>query len=304
MVIAIETENLSKCFGNFTAVNDLSLSIKKGEIYGFLGLNGAGKTTTIRMLAGLIKPSGGKVRICGESIHPGGRGPWHSTGFLVEIPYAYPELTVRENIEIVRRMRSLPNKQCVNEIMENLKLSRYADRKAGKLSLGNAQRLGLARALIHNPEVLVLDEPANGLDPSGIVETRELLRDLSRNRGVTVFVSSHILDEIARLADKIGIIHEGTLVRELDIAELHSMQGKRLTVSTRDNQAAVKALATKGYAAAATKDGTLELHDPAALDEPEKVASILVENRIPPQQLYFKEDSLETLFLRIIGKQP
>jgi ABC-2 type transport system ATP-binding protein len=296
----IETVSLTKQFGKFIAVSDVSLSVNRGEIYGFLGLNGAGKTTTIRMLMGLIGSTKGHVRVCGEQIRPGGKGPWERVGSLVEVPYSYPELTVRDNLEIVRRMRRITDKYAVDSIAEKLKLAKYMERKAGQLSLGNSQRLGLAKALIHKPEVLILDEPSNGLDPAGIVEVRKLLISLSRNHSVTVFVSSHILDEVAKLATRIGIIHEGNLLREMDSDEIRSMHRKRLVVVTRNNQKAYDILQTEGYSVTKPNDMFFELTDERALERPDEISSLLVNNACPPTALWEKEDSLEDIFLRII----
>jgi len=191
----IRTHNLSKHYGKVKAVDGISLNVRKGEIYGFLGLNGAGKTTTIRMLLGMIHPTTGESYLNGEKVNARMHNLWNHVGYLVEIPYSYPQLTVRENLEIVRRLRFLPDSRAVDSVIEKLQLGPYHNRKAKNLSLGNAQRLGLAKALIHNPDILILDEPANGLDPAGIVEIRELLRDLAFNKGVTIFISSHILGE-------------------------------------------------------------------------------------------------------------
>jgi ABC-2 type transport system ATP-binding protein len=208
----IATEGLAKRYGDVKAVDGIDLEVRRGEIYGFLGRNGAGKTTTIRMLLGLIRPTAGTVRVFGRPI--GGDQEWlRKVGFLVETATAYPNLTVVENLDVQRRLTGAP-RASVAEAIERLGLVLYADRRAGRLSLGNKQRLSLARALLHSPELLILDEPANGLDPAGIVEVRELLRTLSGERGVTVFMSSHILAEVAHLADRIGIIDAGRLVEE------------------------------------------------------------------------------------------
>ncbi|HLK96210.1 MAG TPA: ABC transporter ATP-binding protein, partial [Hymenobacter sp.] len=179
----IETYGMSKRYGNFLAVNEVSIRVRAGEIYGFLGLNGAGKTTTIRMLLGMIRPTAGEIRLVGQTLRPGQQGPWDKVGYLVEVPSAYPELTVGENIEITRRLRGLHDKKATNQILERLQLGAYQDVRAENLSLGNAQRLGLAKALIHQPDVLILDEPTNGLDPAGILEVRELLQELAHQHG-------------------------------------------------------------------------------------------------------------------------
>jgi ABC-type multidrug transport system ATPase subunit len=215
----IATRGLTKRYRDVLAVDDLQLDVRRGEIYGFLGRNGAGKTTTIRMLLGLIRPTGGEVSVLGRRIVPGETSVFAHIGYLVETATAYPNLTVRENLDIQRRLTGAPPR-AVAETIEQLRLGEYADRRAGRLSLGNKQRLALARALLHKPDVIVLDEPANALDPAGIVEIRELLRSLADERGVTVFMSSHILAEVAHLADRIGIVHEGRLVEECTREEL------------------------------------------------------------------------------------
>ncbi len=213
--IVIRTEGLCKSYGKLRAVDKLSLNVRKGEIYGFLGLNGAGKTTTIRMLLGMIRPTSGTLYLNGEKIRPGIREIWNSVGYLVEIPYCYPDLTVKENLELFRRLRFLGDRGSVGKIIETLRLGPYQDIIARNLSLGNVQRLGLAKALLHEPDILLLDEPANGLDPAGIVEIRGMLHDLAFNKGTTIFISSHILGEISKFATRIGIIHEGLLIARI-----------------------------------------------------------------------------------------
>jgi ABC-2 type transport system ATP-binding protein len=213
MTNAISARGLAKSFGSVRAVRAVDLEVGRGEIYGFLGRNGAGKTTTIRMLLGLIQPSSGEIAIFGESVRERRGEALSKAGYLVESATAYPNLTVRENLELQRILTGAP-KAAVGKALELLRLGEYADRKSAHLSLGNKQRLSLARALVHSPELLVLDEPANGLDPAGIVEIRGLLRSLA-DSGITVFMSSHILAEVDQLADRIGIIHDGELVEEL-----------------------------------------------------------------------------------------
>src|SRR5260221_9608316 len=179
MNLPIETVDLGKRYGKVIAVTHLSLRVAKGEIYAFLGLNGAGKTTTMRMLLGMIKPTSGEACVLGTRVRVGERKPWRSVGYLVETADAYPELTVRENLEAMRRLRPGTEPKAVNRVIEQLGLHTYADRRTNTLSHGNAQRLGLAKALLHNPELIILDEPANGLDPAGIVEIRNLLIELA-----------------------------------------------------------------------------------------------------------------------------
>ncbi len=254
----IRTKNLSKHFGSVKAADKISLSVRKGEIYGFLGLNGAGKTTPIRMLL-MIKPTSGESYLKGEKVTANSHKLWNSIGYLVEIPYSYPELTVRENLEIVRRLHLLDDSSAVDVVIEQLHLGRYQNRKAKNLSLGNAQRLGLAKAIIHNPDILILDEPANGLDPAGIVEIRELLHDLAFNKGVTVFISSHILGEISKIATRIGIIHDGRLIQEMDINQLHKLRKRRLLINVEDKNGAISILTKEGFNPMITEDGFLKI---------------------------------------------
>jgi len=301
MNLAIETDNLVKRYGDVTAVDRLSLQVAEGEIYAFLGLNGAGKTTTIRMLLGMIRPTSGNARVLQTRVRLGSREPWGMVGHLVEIPHAYPELTVYENLEVARRLHPGTQPKAVDQIIERLGLAAYASRRAGTLSQGNAQRLGLAKALLHNPRLLILDEPANGLDPAGIVEVRELLLELTREQGVTVFMASHILAEVSRLAQRIGIIHEGCLLQELEVDELERNRRKRLLLQARDIHAARQALTAAGRPAEILPDGVIELKDLTSIDQPDDVASLLVQAGVPPTQLLVEQEDLEHYFLRLVG---
>lgn len=297
----IETDKLVKRYGDVTAVNDLSLRVGRGEIYAFLGLNGAGKTTTIRLLLGMVRPTSGEARVLGRRIRVGGKKPWRSVGYMVETPDAYPELSVRENLEAMRRLRPGTDPKAVDRAIERLGLSAYADRRAGTLSHGNAQRLGLAKALMHDPELLILDEPANGLDPAGIVEIRNLLMELALQQGVTVFMSSHILGEVSRLARRIGIIHQGRLLQELDVDELERNRRHRLLVRARDAQAARSVLLGAGFSADMGPDGTIEVRDAAAIERPDEIATRLVQAGHAPTLLEVEEEDLEHYFLRLVG---
>jgi ABC-2 type transport system ATP-binding protein len=295
---AIETEQLTKRFGDVLAVDHVNLCVNRGEVYGFLGLNGAGKTTTIRALLGMIRPSEGIVNVLGNTVGPSGRGPWAQVGHLVETPSAYPELSVRENLDVARRLQTISDSDVTSRVIEQLALAQYADRKAGTLSMGNLQRLGLARALLHRPELLILDEPANGLDPAGVVEIRELLRALAHEQGVTVFMSSHILTEVDRLATRIGIIHNGRLIEELDTQKLERLRAKRLEVRTRNPEAAQISLQSAGYSFE-SKDGMLLIENEYAIDHPDDIARILVNAGNPPTRLAVIQQNLEEHFLQL-----
>ena len=300
MEFAIETNGLSKFYKDVHAVDSVNLRVKRGEIYGFLGLNGAGKTTTIRALLGMILPSEGTVKVLGQTVGPNGRGPWGRVGHLVGSPSAYPELTVRENLEMSRRLHGISNPAATSRAIDRLALGSYAQRKAGTLSTGNLQRLGLARALLHEPELLILDEPANGLDPAGVVEIRELVASLARDKGVTVFMSSHILTEVDRLATRIGIIHMWRLIEELDTQALEKLRSKRLEVKARDLEAAKNCLQSAGYQARLNHKAIL-LEDAGAVEHPDEIAKIMVFAGAPPTRLAVKQQDLEDHFLQITG---
>jgi ABC-2 type transport system ATP-binding protein len=298
MSLTIETNQLTKRYGDVLAVDAVSLRVKAGEIYGFLGLNGAGKTTTIRALLGMIRPSAGYVNILGQAVGPSGQGPWRKVGHLVETPSAYPELTVRENLEIARHLHGISDSAATSRVMDRLGIGRYAERQAGTLSMGNLQRLGLARALLHEPELLILDEPANGLDPAGVVEIRELLEMLAREKGATIFMSSHILTEVDRLVTRIGIIHRGRLIEELDTDRLEQLRTRRLAVQSRDLDSAQASLREAGYRIA-LNDSTILIDDVHAIERPDEVARLLVNAGTPPTHLSVEQEDLEHYFLRL-----
>jgi ABC-2 type transport system ATP-binding protein len=295
---------LSKRYrGNVLAVDDVNLSVARGEIYAFLGLNGAGKSTTIRMLLGMVTPTRGHVELFGERVRPEATRLWRRVGHLVDTAIAYPELTVRENLDVARRLQAVAAAAIVDRTIEQLGLSAYADRRAGVLSLGNLQRLALARALLHEPQLLVLDEPTNGLDPAGVIEVRELLRTLAPERGVTVFMSSHILAEVDRLATRVGIVHRGRLIEELDSDALERHRDQRLEVGARRMDVAEQALRASGFAprrrSIAGGSSVLELREPRAIDAPEDIAHLLVQAEALPTRLAITRETLEDHFIRV-----
>jgi ABC-2 type transport system ATP-binding protein len=298
-VPVIDVVEVSKRFGDVLAVDRLSLRVDHGEIYALLGLNGAGKTTLIRMLLGMVRPTGGTVALFGGRVDARSHAVWSRVGYLVETPAAYPELTVRENLDVVRRWRRLADGSAVDAALERLGLTAYADRRARTLSLGNAQRLGLAKAMLHGPELLILDEPANGLDPAGVVEVRESLHELAR-AGTTVFLSSHVLAEVARLATRIGIIHDGRLVREFPAVEVDHRVRRWLEIATRDDAAAASVLTAAGFTVDKDRRG-LRSRDERAVGAPDEVASLLVSAGCPPVRLVVEREDLETYFLRVVA---
>lgn len=297
----IRTVNLTKQYGNKVIVDRVSISVKKGEIYGFLGLNGAGKTTTIRALLGMSKPSSGEVYLFGQRWANGNPDLSRRVGYMVEVPYAYPNFTVRDNLNLMARLRGLPVPRAVDDIMEQLKLTPYANSKAKDLSLGNAQKLGLAKALIHKPDVLILDEPTNALDPAGIVEIREMLKALASQHGVTVFISSHILEEMSKMASRIGIIHKGVLLEELTAKDFETIRRKQLMIGTKDVRKAQAIFSNAGYAVHPSAHNCLALPDDLAVKNPEHIARLLADHEVPLTMLKIEEENLEHYFLKVIG---
>lgn len=299
----IHTEHLSKHYKGFRAVDEVSLEVGKGEIYGFIGLNGSGKTTTIRMLLGMIRPTSGRCYLSGQQVKLSNYSLWGRVGYLVETPYAYPELTVKENLEIFRRLRKIPDSQAVPRVIDQLQLTAYSSRKAKHLSLGNAQRLGIAKALLHNPDILILDEPVNGLDPAGIVEVRERLQHLAMNEKKTIFISSHLLSEVAKIANKIGIIHEGKLLQEIEAAELNRFLKQRLILDARQKNRVLSVLEEAGISCFLNEKGLIESYTSTAIHRPDDIARLLVDQGCPPTRLLVEEEDLESYFLRAIGKK-
>lgn len=300
MSTVIETQKLTKHFGEVKAVEAVDLSVRKGEIYGFLGLNGAGKTTTIRMLLGMISPTSGQAFLKGKEVRRSDLSLWNNVGSLVEIPYAYPELTVWENLNMFRKLRFIDDPGSVNRVMDQLKLTPYKNRQARHLSLGNNQRLGLAKAMLHQPSILILDEPANGLDPAGIVETRNLLMDLAENQGITIFISSHILSEIARFAGRIGIIHQASMIQEIGTEELDKLLNRLLYIDVEDQAKGLKLLEEQGLKPSVNHEGLIRIADKDAISHPDRVNERLVKKGVVPRQLKVEEEDLESYFLRVI----
>ncbi|MGA2641391.1 MAG: ABC transporter ATP-binding protein [Spirochaetia bacterium] len=300
MKSAIAARGLSKSYGPVKAVVNVDLEVRRGEIYGFLGRNGAGKTTTIRMLLGLVRPSAGEISILGSSLAKNRAGVLSRVGCLVESAAAYPNLTVRENLRIQQRLTRAPSAS-VDRVIELLKLGEYADRRAGRLSLGNKQRVSLARALVHSPELLILDEPANGLDPAGIVEIRALLRRLADEQGVTIFMSSHLLDEVEHLADRVGIVHAGSLVEQVDYRELRENGRLAIEIEVDDVAHAEQVLRDElGFVGLSRSgDATLRVTDRTARTAP--IARALVGAGIAIERLLPMEEDLERHFMRLTG---
>ena len=238
----IETHNLTKKYGDQASVSGLNMHVGRGRIYGLLGRNGAGKTTTMRMLLGLTVPTSGKVEIFGEPFEGNGKKILPRIGSLIEAPGFYPNLTATENLKIFARLRGLKGMEPIRSALELVNLP-YRDKKLfSQYSLGMKQRLAIALAVMHGPELLILDEPVNGLDPIGIAKIRAFIRELCNVQGKTILISSHILSEIALLADDIGIIDHGILLEEESLKELERKNGRHVHFTVSDARAAAQIL--------------------------------------------------------------
>lgn len=241
MSIIVQTKQLSKTFQRQRAVDSINLNISEGEIYGFLGPNGAGKTTTIRMLLGLMKPTSGSVHIFGKPLQNHKLEILRKVGSLVENPSYYPHLTAYENLKIVAQIVGAPIIR-ISEVLELVRLTEAAHRKVKGFSLGMKQRLGIATALLHQPKLLILDEPTNGLDPSGIIEMRELIKSLPARYGMTVLISSHLLSEIDQIATSVGVVSQGKLIYQDSIDNMRKLATSAIHIQCSNPHEAIKSL--------------------------------------------------------------
>ena len=297
----IETKGLTKRYGDQVSVSSLDLHVQKGRIYGLLGRNGAGKTTTMKMLLGLTVPTSGTVTIFGRPLKGNEKRVLPRIGSLIESPGFYPNLTGTENLQIFARLRDLKSPNYIKGALELVNLP-YRDKKRyAQYSLGMKQRLAIALAVMHDPELLILDEPINGLDPIGIAEVRDFIRALCDERGKTILISSHILSEIALLADDIGIIDHGVLLEEESLAELEQKNGKvlRFTVSNAPVAALLlqREMGVRDVSVENERDLTvrdLRLDTGAAVRR-------FVEAGLVVSDAHLYEDTLEDYFKRITG---
>ncbi|KEI87603.1 ABC transporter ATP-binding protein [Clostridium botulinum] len=297
----LKTYNLTRKYGTTAVVDNINMNIKKGEIYGFLGRNGAGKTTTLRMIMGLIYPTKGEYELFGKKM--GDREVLGRIGAIIETPGFYPNLTARENLDIHRRLMGIPNKEYVDEALEIVGLTNYdiKKKKVKKYSLGMKQRLGVARALLHKPELLILDEPTNGLDPVGIKEMRETLLDLNKKKEITILVSSHILGEIQQLATKIGIIHNGKLLEEIDYKSFEKKNRHYINLRVDNDKRAVtileKSMNIKDYEV--TEPNRIRIYE--MLDKSNDVAKKMISEGVDVYEVNVMNDTLEDYFVKLTG---
>ena len=297
----IETKNLTKQYGTVKSVSNLNIHVQKGRIYGLLGRNGAGKTTTMRMLLGLTKPTSGEVYLWGNTVNGNEKKLLPRIGSLIESPGFYPNLTATENLRIFATLRGVPNRSAIKEALDLVGLP-YKDKKLfSQYSLGMKQRLAIALAVMHDPELLILDEPINGLDPIGIAEVRAFIRQLCDERGKTILISSHILSEISLLADDIGIIDHGALLEEESLAELEANSSKHVhfILSNTAQAARILECAFHEKQFSIQDDHNLQLYRP---DLPAaKVITAFVENGLDVYEAHTCEESLEDYFKRVTG---
>ena len=297
----IETKQLTKIYGEQAAVKNIDLHVKRGRIYGLLGRNGAGKTTTMKMLLGLTQPTSGEVKIWRKTLRGNEKKLLPRIGSLIESPGFYPNLTATENLRIFATLRGVPNRHAIKDALDLVGLP-YKDKKLfSQYSLGMKQRLAIALAVMHDPELLILDEPINGLDPIGIAEVRSFIRELCDARGKTILISSHILSEISLLADDVGIIDHGTLLEEESLAELEQKSSKHIhfTVSNTSQAARVLERNFQENHFSVLDDHNIQLYN---LTLPiGKIVTAFVANGLEVSEAHSCEESLEDYFKRVTG---
>ena len=299
--IVIETKQLTKQYGTQKSVAELNIHVQRGRIYGLLGRNGAGKTTTMKMLLGLTQPTSGEVAIWGQPLPGNEKKLLPRIGSLIESPGFYPNLTGTENLRIFAALRGLKNQNAIKSALELVGLP-YRDKKLfSQYSLGMKQRLAIALAVMHDPELLILDEPINGLDPIGIAEVRSFIRALCDERGKTILISSHILSEVALLADDIGIIDHGVLLEEESLADLEAKSERYVRFTVSDTERAAEVLNGLFHENQfAVQDGHHLRLDSAKVPVA-KIVSAFVQYGLEVSEAATVEESLEDYFKRVTG---
>lgn len=300
----IETRNLTKRFGKQTAVNSLDMKIEKGKIYGLLGKNGAGKTTTMCMLLNLSKPTNGEIFFFGKHYKQDPYDVYSKIGSIIETPGFYENLSAFDNLKVFAKLRGDYNKEDIEKALEIVSLTHAKDKKFKNFSLGMKQRLGIAAAIMHNPEILILDEPINGLDPMGIKEIRKLLKDLSEVYGTTILISSHILSEIEAIADVIGVMDGGLLIEEVSMNQLHEKLNKHVKFEVSDIDLAYKILeklTLKENIDFSVNENNIHLYN--HLDLRAEFNEQFVKSGIKVNEMSICEESLEEYFTKIIDKK-
>ncbi|MEG0377581.1 MAG: ATP-binding cassette domain-containing protein [Eubacterium sp.] len=293
--------DLTKKYGDFTALDHINLSVEKGKTYGFIGQNGAGKTTMIRQVCGLSYPTEGTIELFGKSDEKGLRKGRERMGCMVEMPALYPGMTAHGNMETVRLQRGIPDKRVIEKTLEMVGLTDTGNKKVKHFSLGMKQRLGIAMALINDPEFLILDEPINGLDPQGIVEIREIIFRLNKEFGTTILISSHILSELYQTVDNYIIVDHGKIIETLTHEELDEKCRKHMAITVDDVPKAAALLEEKLHTTRfqVMPDKTIKLYD--YLDDVRSVSEMLSVSGLILMGISVKGDSLEDYFISLIG---
>ncbi len=300
METVLETKDLTKQFGGKTAVSHVDMEVHRGDIYGFIGKNGAGKTTLIRMAVGLAAPTSGSIRLMGSDHLEEQR---RKIGTVIEYPAVFPHMTAKENMEAQCRLLGVKNvKKETDNLLEIVGLGDTGKKKARNFSLGMKQRLAIALALIGNPEFLCLDEPTNGLDPAGIVEVRDLIQRLNRERQITVLISSHILGELSKLATRYGIIHQGRMLEQFTAEELEERCRSGLEIHVDNREAAVKLLHEQFRIAdiRPLENGGLLLPEPCT--QPALLNQALIQAGIMVDSLHTRQGDLEHYFMQVTSQ--
>ncbi|HIX29065.1 MAG TPA: ABC transporter ATP-binding protein [Candidatus Blautia stercoravium] len=301
MNYTIETHNLKKIYKDKVVVNDVNIHVKKGEIYGFVGPNGAGKSTLMKMLINLVQPNSGEIIIFGNKVISNNFEMLKRIGSIIENPYFYEKLTARQNLDLHCEYMGYHNKSYIEEIMASVGLLKDADKKVSQYSLGMKQRLAIARAILTKPELLILDEPINALDPEGIREMRELFRKLNTDYGTTIFISSHILSEVEQIADTIGIIQNGKLIKEISMSDIHKYKTDYVEVDVDNVELACYLLEHKlGIQDfKVISENRIEIYD--LRKEVKEISATFVQTGIGINSIRRKQNSLEDYFFQITG---
>jgi len=299
--VVLKTYNITKKYGEQLAVDNVNMTIKKGDIYGFIGQNGAGKTTLIRLITGLIHKSGGEIELLGANEENELNKARTMVGSLIESPSLYTNMTARENLEVSRLVRNIPGKKCIDEVLELVGLKDVEKKKVKNFSLGMRQRLGIANALMGNPKLLILDEPINGLDPMGIVEIRELLKKINKEKDMTILISSHILSELSELATTYGIISNGKLIEEITAKQLSEKCRQYIDLKVDNTARAVilleRELGISDYEV--LEDSNIKVF--SNLDNVGEVNSLLSRSGIIVESISVKGENLEEYFMNKVG---
>ncbi len=299
--MVLETIGLTKQYGTQLAVSDLNMHVKRGEIYGLLGRNGAGKTTTIRMVMGLLQPTRGEVKLFGERMFVPTKSRFNRIGALIEAPAFYENLTARENLKIIADLRGTQSKDSIDYALSLVNMEKEQRKKVKQLSLGMKQRLGIAMALMHEPELIILDEPTNGLDPVGIQQIRLLIKKLSVEKGATVLISSHMLSEIEQIADNIGIIDQGRLIDELSMDEIKRRNRNYVKMTVSDMSRTIPILEKELHITDFESINDQEIRIYQIEANFEAVNRLLNNNGIGVSEISWNKGSLEDYFLKLTG---